>query len=228
MNLPELPFALQPYGPEGGWTYENGTLTGRAGARQDRFVPPGGDSLDPASDAPRLLGAAPAGDFQLIARVKVGFAAAFDAGVLHLHTGDREWAKLCLELSPERPTICTVVTRGHSDDVNSSVVDGDTHWLRLSRTGRLRLPRLGRRREVDLRPRLHPRHPGAGGHRVRRLPRPVTHGRGLRGDLRPDRLPAGGADRPPRRQLTPFVRGRTGPGRAGGGTGAPARTSSPP
>ncbi|MFF7337178.1 DUF1349 domain-containing protein [Streptomyces sp. NPDC008163] len=135
MNLPELPFALRPYGPEGGWTYENGTLTGRAGARQDRFVPPGGDSPEPASDAPRLLGAAPAGDFQLIARVTVGFAAAFDAGVLYLHVGDREWAKLCLELSPERPTICTVVTRGHSDDVNSSVVDGDTHWLRLSRTG---------------------------------------------------------------------------------------------
>ncbi|MEU2025336.1 DUF1349 domain-containing protein [Streptomyces sp. NPDC016469] len=136
MNLPELPFALQPYGPDGGWAYENGVLTARAGARQDRFVPPGGESLEPASDAPRLLGAAPAGDFQLTARVKVGFAAAFDAGVLYLHAGDREWAKLCLELSPERPTICTVVTRGHSDDVNSSVVDGDTHWLRLSRTGR--------------------------------------------------------------------------------------------
>ncbi|WP_405897147.1 DUF1349 domain-containing protein [Streptomyces sp. NBC_00727] len=135
MNLPELPFALDPHGPDGGWAYENGVLTGRAGARQDRFVPPGGESLEPESDAPRLLGAAPAGDFQLIARVKVGFAAAFDAGVLYLHAGDREWAKLCLELSPERPTICTVVTRGHSDDVNSYVVEGDSHWLRLSRTG---------------------------------------------------------------------------------------------
>ncbi|MEU5824553.1 DUF1349 domain-containing protein [Streptomyces sp. NPDC047803] len=135
MNLPELPFALDPHGPDGGWAYEDGVLTGRAGARQDRFVPPGGESLEPASDAPRLLGAAPAGDFQLVARVKVGFAAAFDAGVLYLHAGDREWAKLCLELSPERPTVCTVVTRGHSDDVNSYVVEGDTHWLRLSRTG---------------------------------------------------------------------------------------------
>ena len=136
MNLPELPFALQPHGPDGGWAYGNGVLTGRAGARQDRFVPPGGDSLEPASDAPRLLGTAPAGDFRLTARVRVGFDAAFDAGVLYLHAGDRDWAKLCLELSPERPTICTVVTRGHSDDVNSYVVDGDSHWLRLSRTGR--------------------------------------------------------------------------------------------
>ncbi|MDX3064145.1 MULTISPECIES: DUF1349 domain-containing protein [Streptomyces] len=134
-RLPELPFALEAFGPEGGWAYEDGVLTGRAGARQDRFVPPDGDSLESASDAPRLLGAVPEGDFQLSARVKVGFAAAFDAGVLYLHAGDRDWAKLCFELSPARPTICTVVTRGHSDDANSSEVEGDTVWLRLSRTG---------------------------------------------------------------------------------------------
>lgn len=133
--LPELPFVLEPFGPDAGWSHENGVLTGRAGARQDRFVPPGGDSLESVSDAPRLLGPAPEGDFQLIARVRAGFAAAFDAAVLYLHVGDHEWAKLCLELSPDHPTICTVVTRGHSDDVNSFVVDGDSHWLRLSRTG---------------------------------------------------------------------------------------------
>ncbi|MEU6926805.1 MULTISPECIES: DUF1349 domain-containing protein [unclassified Streptomyces] len=134
-RLPELPFELSPFGPDADWAYEGGVLTGRAGARQDRFVPPGGASLDSTSDAPRLLGPAPRGDFQLLARVKVGFAAAFDAGVLYLHVGEREWAKICLELSPDRPTVCTVVTRGHSDDVNSFVVDGDSCWLRLSRTG---------------------------------------------------------------------------------------------
>ncbi|MFI6283827.1 DUF1349 domain-containing protein [Streptomyces sp. NPDC051018] len=135
IELPELPFPLRAYGPEAGWTYADGVLTGRAGARQDRFVPPSGASLDPASDAPRLLGA-PEGDFQLIARVTVGFGAAFDAGVLYLHVGEREWAKLCLELSPDRPTVCTVVTRGHSDDANSFEVDGDSIWLRISRTGK--------------------------------------------------------------------------------------------
>ncbi|MEV4973019.1 DUF1349 domain-containing protein [Streptomyces scopuliridis] len=135
IDLPELPFPLRAYGPEGAWRYVDGALTGRAGARQDRFVPPAGASLEPASDAPRLLGT-PDGDFQLIARVTVGFAAAFDAGVLALEADARHWAKLCLELSPERPTICTVVTRGHSDDANSFVVDGDSHWLRISRTGR--------------------------------------------------------------------------------------------
>lgn len=67
--------------------------------------------------------------------MKVGFAGAYDAGVLYLHVGERDWAKVCLELSPAVPTVCTVVTRGVSDDVNSFTVDGDTFWLRLSRTG---------------------------------------------------------------------------------------------
>jgi regulation of enolase protein 1 (concanavalin A-like superfamily) len=135
LEIPELPFPLRSYGPDGHWSYEDGVLTGWAGARQDRFVPPTDEALDPASDAPRLLGA-PEGDFQLIARVTVGFAGAFDAGVLYVHVAEREWAKLCLENSPDVPTVCTVVTRGHSDDANSWPVEGSSVWLRISRTGR--------------------------------------------------------------------------------------------
>ncbi|MET9443275.1 DUF1349 domain-containing protein [Streptomyces sp. NPDC006610] len=136
LTLPELPFSLRAHGPDGHWSYADGVLAGRAGARQDRFVPPTGEALDPESDAPRLLGAPPEGDFQLIARVSVGFAGAFDAGVLYVHLGDRAWAKLCLEYSPDVPTVCTVVTRGHSDDANSFTVEGDSAWLRVSRLGR--------------------------------------------------------------------------------------------
>ncbi|MFJ4470319.1 DUF1349 domain-containing protein [Streptomyces sp. NPDC089424] len=135
MELPEVPFPLRSYGPDGNWAFEDGVLTGWAGARQDRFVPPTGEALEPVADAPRLLGA-PEGDFQLIARVTVGFNAAFDAGVLYVHVGAREWAKLCLEYSPAVPTVCTVVTRGHSDDANSFTVEGSSVWLRVSRTGR--------------------------------------------------------------------------------------------
>ncbi|MFG2952849.1 DUF1349 domain-containing protein [Streptomyces sp. NPDC048291] len=135
LELPELPFPLRTYGPDGHWFHEGGVLTGWAGARQDRFVSPTGEALDPASDAPRLLGA-PEGDFQLIARVTVGFGAAFDAGGLYVHVGDRAWAKLCLENSPDVPTVCTVVTRGHSDDANAFTVEGSSVWLRISRTGR--------------------------------------------------------------------------------------------
>ncbi|MEV8022982.1 DUF1349 domain-containing protein [Streptomyces sp. NPDC086554] len=134
VDIPQLPFSLRTYGPDGHWSYEDGVLTGWAGARQDRFVPPTGEALDPASDAPRLLGA-PERDFQLIAKVTVGFAAAFDAGALYVHVGDREWAKLCLERSPDEATVCTVVTRGRSDDANAFVVDGSSVWLRVSRTG---------------------------------------------------------------------------------------------
>ncbi|MGW8635500.1 DUF1349 domain-containing protein [Streptomyces sp. NPDC055793] len=132
--LPELPFPLRPYGPDGDWSYEGGALTGVAGARQDRFVTPTGEALDTPSDAPRLLGA-PDGDFQLVARVTVGFKGAFDAGVLYVHVGERAWAKLCLEYSPDVPTVCTVVTRGHSDDCNSFTVDGSSVWFRVSRSG---------------------------------------------------------------------------------------------
>jgi regulation of enolase protein 1 (concanavalin A-like superfamily) len=135
LELPELPFPLRAYGPDGDWSWQDGVLTGRAGPRQDRFVPPTGEALGTVSDAPRLLGA-PDGDFQLIARVTVGFRAAFDAGVLYVHVGDRAWAKLCLEYSPDVATVCTVVTRGHSDDANSFTVDGDSVWLRVSRSGR--------------------------------------------------------------------------------------------
>ena len=184
-----------------------GVLTGWAGARQDRFVPPTGEALDPASDAPRLLGA-PEGDFQLIARVTVGFAAAFDAGVLYVHVGERAWAKLCLEYSPDVPTVCTVVTRGHSDDANSFTVDGSSVWLRISRTGRafafhasrdgeswtfVRLFTLGDEKETGR---------GAG-----RLHDPVADGGGVCGDVRPHRVPAGVAGGPAGRQLMRPSRG---------------------
>ncbi|MFJ6729001.1 DUF1349 domain-containing protein [Streptomyces sp. NPDC091281] len=134
-ELPELPFPLRTYGPDGHWSHEDGMLSGWAGPHQDRFVPPTGEALDSASDAPRLLGA-PEGDFQLSVRVTVGFNSAFDAGALYVHVGPRAWAKLCLEYSPDVATICTVVTRGHSDDANSFTVDGSSVWLRVSRTGR--------------------------------------------------------------------------------------------
>ncbi|WP_031047555.1 DUF1349 domain-containing protein [Streptomyces sp. NRRL F-5650] len=135
LDLPELPFPLRAHGPDGHWSHRDGVLTGRAGPRQDRFVPPTGESLESVSDAPRLLGE-PEGDFQLVARVTVGFRSAFDAGVLYVHVGERAWAKLCLEYSPDVATVCTVVTRGHSDDCNSFTVEGDSVWFRVGRSGR--------------------------------------------------------------------------------------------
>ncbi|MFE1879121.1 DUF1349 domain-containing protein, partial [Streptomyces diastatochromogenes] len=80
VELPELPFPLRTYGPDGNWSYEGGVLTGWAGPRQDRFVTPTGEALEPASDAPRLLGARGGGGGADIARGPGGVGGAARAG----------------------------------------------------------------------------------------------------------------------------------------------------
>jgi regulation of enolase protein 1 (concanavalin A-like superfamily) len=85
-------------------------------------------------NAATLLGLPPDGDFQFSARVTVGFAATYDAGVLLVWVDDRHWGKLCFEFSPAgEPMVVSVVTRGVSDDANAFVVEGRTVWLRVSR-----------------------------------------------------------------------------------------------
>jgi regulation of enolase protein 1 (concanavalin A-like superfamily) len=120
----EQPLDLPPAGP----------VSIAAGPGTDLFADPAG--REPSLSAPRLLAAAPAGDFQLSARVTVDFAATFDAGVLLLWAHDRAWAKLCFEYSPDaEPMVVSVVTRGVSDDANAFAVDGRQVWLRVSRRG---------------------------------------------------------------------------------------------
>lgn len=114
---------------------EVGLLTVRAPGKTDLFVDPSGTEA-PVLNAPRLLGVPPDDDFQLIARVTVGFGHTFDAGVLLVWADERTWAKLCFEFSPQaRPMAVTVVTRGSSDDANGFTVDGNQLWLRVSRLG---------------------------------------------------------------------------------------------
>jgi uncharacterized protein len=136
LKLPSLPFPLEPAGhPPPGCRVRNGVLILRAAASTDMFADPAGPA-DPAPDAGRFVGLPPAGDFRLAAQVQVEFGSRFDAGVLLLHARERHWAKLCFEYSPQlRPTAVTVVTRGVSDDCNSFEVDGDTLWLRITRSG---------------------------------------------------------------------------------------------
>lgn len=116
------------------WALTPDGITITAGPRTDMFVDPAGGA--PTVTAPRLTMPVD-GDFQLSAKVTVAFGATYDAGVLLLFAGDTQWAKLCFELSPQaKPMIVSVVTRGVSDDANAFVVEGDTAWLRISRTGR--------------------------------------------------------------------------------------------
>ena len=135
VSIAAVPMPLRWLVAPESWSVPDGSsLQLAAGARTDWFVDPQ-RSAEPARNAPALVGD-PSGDYLLSARVTVGFAATFDAGVLLLHASDRSWAKLCFEFSPDRePMVVSVVTRDVSDDCNSFVVDGNSVWLRIARVG---------------------------------------------------------------------------------------------
>jgi regulation of enolase protein 1 (concanavalin A-like superfamily) len=131
VRIPAVPAALRWEPAPERWSLDDGALTVVAGPTTDLFLDPQG--APPKLEAPRLLGRVD-GDFQLSARVAVDFRATFDAGVLLLWAGDRTWAKLCFELSPDRrPMVVSVVTHGRSDDANGWTVDAGQVWLRVSR-----------------------------------------------------------------------------------------------
>lgn len=135
--LPQLPFPLTPDGaPPCQARLDGETLTLTAGEKTDMFLDPGAAPGEVEPDAGRLVGIPPAGDFRFSARVNPQFGAVFDAGVLLVYAGERHWAKLCYEYSPQRtPTAVSVVTRGSSDDCNSFETGGGPLWLRITRTG---------------------------------------------------------------------------------------------
>jgi uncharacterized protein len=135
ISLSPLPAPLTWDVEPASWTVDDGpALTIAAPPRSDLFVDPAG--AEPQAGAPRLLGPVE-GDFQLSARVRCTFAGAFDAGALLLWAGDRTWAKLAFEVSPDgEPMVVSVITDGRaSDDANAFVVTGEAVWLRLSRRG---------------------------------------------------------------------------------------------
>jgi uncharacterized protein len=140
--VPDLPFTLTPSHP-GVWRRDESgaAVVGVAPAHTDLYRNPAGpDSPDAESmlNAATLLGSPPESDFQLSARVTVGFQAQYDAGVLLLWADDENWAKLCFELSPAaEPMVVSVVTRGVSDDANAFVVPDRSVWLRVSRVDRV-------------------------------------------------------------------------------------------
>ena len=138
LRLPGVPFAFASSGtPACQATVDGGTLTLVSGAKSDLFIDPAGDEAA-RPDAGRWTGLPGEDDFTFAARVTVGFASTFDAGVLLLYLSERRWAKLCYEFSPQRkPTAVTVVTRGTSDDSNSFETAGGPLWLRITRSGRV-------------------------------------------------------------------------------------------
>lgn len=109
------------------------SLSITAGAKTDWFIEPSGSDWV-SKNAPVALFRTTDEHFLLSARVTVNFTATFDAGVLFLYERDDLWAKLCFEYSPQnQPMIVSVVTRGFSDDCNSTVIEGNTVYLRVAR-----------------------------------------------------------------------------------------------
>jgi uncharacterized protein len=133
-TLPPFPWEFQWHNQPLDWKAGPGnTLTIQAGEKTDWFTDPAGTYI--GDNAPCALFTPPDANFILSASVTVGFASAYDAGVLQLRAGKELWAKLCFEYSPQgQPMVVSVVTRGVSDDCNSAAISGSQVYLRLAHT----------------------------------------------------------------------------------------------
>lgn len=131
-TLPAIPGELTWHQPPTDWTLTaDGALSITGGPLTDWFSDPAG--VVNKADAPVALFTPPDRAFRLSAQVTVDFGATFDAGVLFLYADARHWAKLCFEFSPQgQPMVVSVVTRGASDDCNSTVISGNTVYLRVN------------------------------------------------------------------------------------------------
>ena len=96
--MPGLPAPLRPINEAEHVAVGVSGLVIRAGARTDWFVDPAGELM--MGNAPALV-MPTEGPWMLRARVSAEHAATFDAAVLVVYAGERTWAKLCLELSPQ-------------------------------------------------------------------------------------------------------------------------------
>src|SRR5690242_10778703 len=99
VTLAALPMPLSWATPPSTWYLMDSGIRIQAGPVTDLFSDPGGNI--PALNAPRLQGPSGHGDFQLSARVTVGFGGTYDAGALIIWAARNHWAKLCFELSPQ-------------------------------------------------------------------------------------------------------------------------------
>jgi regulation of enolase protein 1 (concanavalin A-like superfamily) len=133
-SLAALPGRLFWKNSPADWGLEAGReLSISAGRNTDWFVDPFDRQVH--NTAPMLL-FFPGNDYVLSAKVGVEFHTKWDAGAFMIWADDHHWAKLSFELSPDQqPTMVTVVTRGLSDDCNSSAISGREVFLRVARTG---------------------------------------------------------------------------------------------
>lgn len=121
-------------GPTGAASFDEGVLRLTAAPGTDWT----NDALGgPQQHAATSLGFVSAGDGVLSARTRVLTPrTTYDAAVLAVW-GDRDhWAKICFEFSPQgEAMVVSVVTNDFSDDCNSTIVEDDWVYLRVTRSG---------------------------------------------------------------------------------------------
>jgi uncharacterized protein len=134
VTLNQIPQPLQWKNAPVSSRAENNVLTITAGKSTDWFIAP--TDRQATANAPVLL-FQPAEEFVLSAKVRVEFGKQWDAGTLMVYAGDESWAKLAFEMSVYgEPTIVSVVTRGVSDDCNSTPIAGNAVYLQIAKVGR--------------------------------------------------------------------------------------------
>lgn len=115
------------------WNFSDGTLTIRSSEKTDWYAAPiGGEKV---ASSPLLLFPAPK-DFWLSAKVTIDFKSQFDAGALIVYADEDNWVKFAFE-SPNGKSggIVSVVTRGLSDDNTGTAIEGNSVYLKISKTG---------------------------------------------------------------------------------------------
>lgn len=131
VTLPALPAALHWRGRPQAWSPDgDDRLSITAGARTDWFIDPAGSIK--VLNAPALLMPVQR-PCMLQAYIQAASQSTYDAGVLVVYQADDQWAKLCLERSPQQQVmVVSVVTKGTSDDCNSVVLPESAAYFRVS------------------------------------------------------------------------------------------------
>ena len=114
------------------WSVKDGTLTIRSAEKTNWYVAPTDGKTD--ANSPILLFPAPE-EFWFSAKVTVDFKSMFDAGVLAVYADSNNWVKFAFEKSFRNlPSIVSVVTRGLSDDCTGTAIEGNSVYLKVSKS----------------------------------------------------------------------------------------------
>jgi uncharacterized protein len=133
LALPGFPQSSHWKNAPAGWDVKDGVLTIKSAEKTDWYIAPtGGERV---ASSPLLLFPAPK-DFWFSAKVTLDFKSSWDAGALILYVDETNWVKFAFE-SPngKAGSIISVVTRGLSDDNTGAPIEGNSVYLKISKTG---------------------------------------------------------------------------------------------